>query len=163
MSKPIKIFGAKMKDEKKRLQSQSGGAFTLIAEYFIKQGAVVYGVGQNFNNDAVYMKIETLDDLVKIKGSKYVQAQLGTTYNDIKKDLADGKTVLFSGTPCYVCAMKMFTKHLKNKENLYTIDLICHGVPSPKVYHKYLQYLEKQVGSKVKKFIFREKFQGGGA
>lgn len=161
MSKPLKIFGIKLKNEKKLLESQSGGAFSLIAEHFIEQGAVVYGVGQNSNNDAIYMKVETVDDLSKIKGSKYVQAKLGNTYHLIKNDLEKGKVVLFSGTPCYVYAMKLYVEMLKNKDNLYTVDLICHGVPSPKVYHNYLQYLEKQVGARVKKFVFRDKNYGG--
>lgn len=162
MGKPLKIFGVKVRNEKKLLESQSGGAFSLIAEYFLNQGAIVYGVGQDSNLDAVYKRIDNLDDLILIKGSKYVQVEMGATYTAVKNDLASGKIVLFSGTPCYVQAMKYYVQNLKNSDNLFTVDLICHGVPSPEVYHQYLNYLECKMGAKIKTFIFRDKMFGGG-
>lgn len=162
MKKPLKIFGIKIKDKDKLMESQSGGAFTALAEYFLGIGGVVYGCGQDSNNDAVYLRIDTIDNLWKIKGSKYVQAKIGSTYQDIEKDLKNGKIVLFSGTPCYVQAIKQYVNRLKKADNLYTVDLICHGVPSPKVYHSYLDYLEKSENAKIDKFIFRDKNINGG-
>lgn len=158
---PLKIYGVKLLDDDKLLQSQSGGAFTLIAEYFLKKGAAVYGVGQDINNDAVYMRVDTVEDLLSIKGSKYVQAKMNDVFQNIKEDLANGKTVLYSGTSCSVMAVKLFTQNMEYAHNLYTVDLICHGVPSPKVYKDYIEYIEKNNGARVKQFIFRDKKQGG--
>lgn len=160
---PIRIFGAKIKNKQKLLSSQSGGAFTAVAETFLKSNAVIYGCGMDENLDAVYMRITDPEELGKIQGSKYVQARLKNAYQDIQKDLDEGKTVLFSGTPCYANAMKRYFKNHRFYKNFYTADLICHGVPSPKVYHAYLKYLEKKQNSPVRSFVFRDKTcQGGG-
>lgn len=159
---PMKIMGAKAKNEQQLLSSQSGGVFTVLAETFLKEGAVVYGCGMDENLDAVYIRITAPDELWKIQGSKYVQARLGKTYVNIQKDLDEGRTVLFSGTPCYVDAVKHYFRGHHFYENLYTTDLICHGVPSPKVYHAYLKYWEKKQNSQICSFVFRDKTCPGG-
>lgn len=158
---PLKVYGAKLKDKTKLMKSQSGGAFVAIAEYFLKQGAVVYGCGMDENHTAIYKRISVRKDLDEIKGSKYVQAELGNTLKHVKADLENGGTVLFSGTPCYVLAVKNYVSTVKNKDNLYTVDIICHGVPSPLVYKTYLRELEERMGCKICKFIFRDKNGGG--
>lgn len=158
---PKKIFGCKLKNKNLLMQSQSGGAFTAISQFFLKNGAIVYGCGMDENNNAVYKRVICIEDLVQIKGSKYIQSKIVDVYSLISKDLKDGKTVLFSGTPCYVSAVKNYFVKNENYDNLFLIDLICHGVPSPLVYHEYLKSLEKKKKNKIVKFIFRDKKKGG--
>lgn len=134
---PLKVYAAYNKDEEIRLQSSSGGIFTLLAEEIIKNGGVVFGV--KFNN--LWMPefgyAETLDELTPFRGSKYVQAFVGKAYQQAEEFLKIGRLVLFSGTPCQIAALKKYLS--RDYENLFTIDLICHGVPSPKVWSMYLQ------------------------
>lgn len=160
MQSPKKIICCKLKDIAKLMASQSGGAFTAIATAFLECDGVVYGCGMSESNQAIYKRIDCIENLEEIKGSKYVQAKLENTYADIEEDLNSGKKVLFSGTPCYVMAVKKYFSTNKFSDNLYTVDLICHGVPSPKVYKSYLQYLERKMKSRIKTFIFRDKNQG---
>lgn len=162
LKKPLKLFGLKLKNEQKLMESQSGGAFYAIASYFISKGAIVYGCGMDESNDAVYKRIVSCEELIQIQGSKYVQAQIKHVYPLVKKDLDLGKIVLFSGTPCYTNAVKNYFVNHNNSMNLYTVDLVCHGVPSPKVYHEYLRSLEQHKNCKILKFIFRDKTVKGG-
>ena len=161
MNNPQKIYACKLKNEKLRLKSQSGGAFTAIAMCILRKGGIVYGCGMSSENQAIYKRVDNIDDLEELKGSKYVQAKMGDIIKELKKDLDENKIVLFSGTPCYVSAVNIFMKNHKNIENLYTVDLICHGVPSPMVYRDYLELCEKNEQSKIHKFFFREKISGG--
>lgn len=154
---PLKIYGVKLKDKNKVNESQSGGAFSAIAEAFLKEGAIVYGCSMNSENEAVYSRIDNIDRLNEIKGSKYVQARLDETFISVIKDLKNGYKVLFSGTPCYVSAIKKLASIKDCDNNLYTVDLICHGVPSPLVYRTYLNELSSIKKSKVAKFVFRDK------
>ena len=173
MQSPKKVICCKLKDTEKLMASQSGGAFTAIATAFLKCGGIVYGCEMNNSidllffkyrmdnsNQAVYKRIDHIEKLEEIKGSKYVQAKLGNTYAGIEADLKLGRIVLFSGTPCYVMAVKQYFSRSKFYYNLYTVDLICHGVPSPRVYNSYLHYLERKMKSKIKEFIFRDKIGG---
>lgn len=129
MQSPKKVICCKLKDTEKLMASQSGGAFTAIATAFLKCGGIVYGCEMDNSNQAVYKRIDHIEKLEEIKGSKYVQAKLGNTYAGIEADLKLGRIVLFSGTPCYVMAVKQYFSRSKFYYNLYTVDLICHGVP----------------------------------
>lgn len=160
-SLPLKYYGVILKDHTKLMESQSGGAFCALAEYFLNRGGIVYGCGLDKDNDACYMRITSIDELYTIKGSKYVQSNLGDTFNLVKEDLSNGKLVLFSGTPCYCLGVKNFASNLQNYNNLYTVDIICHGVPSPLVYKKYRDELEMRNHKKISRFIFRVKNRGG--
>ena len=143
MREPLKYYGVKLKASKKLMESQSGGAFYAIASYFISQlNAVVYGCGMNESNEAVYVSVTTIEGLSLLHGSKYVQAKLGNAYELVKNDLDSGRIVLFSGTPCYVSGVINCFAGNKNFKNLYTVDLICHGVPSPLVFNRYKEYIE---------------------
>lgn len=110
-----------------RTKSSSGGAATLIAREFVKAGGIVYGCAfvQPFGFE--HIRCEDIASLEKLRGSKYVQSNTGNIWNLLRADLKEGKKVLFIGTPCQVAAAK---RAFKKAENLYTIDLICHGVPS---------------------------------
>ena len=152
-------YAFKRKDETKRMESQSGGAFSAFAEAVIKAGGVVYGVALDDDGKAVYQRVDNETDLIRLKGSKYVQADLDDSYLCVKEDLKTRK-VLFSGTPCYVAGLKHYLKS-ENTENLLTVDLICHGVPSPKMYEKHLGFLSEGYGEKITAFNFRDKLQTG--
>lgn len=158
---PKKVICCKLKNYENLMSSQSGGAFTAIATAFLNSGAIVYGCGMGENNQVLYKRIDSIEKLNDIKGSKYVQAKIDNTFNEIENDLVLGKIVLFSGTPCYVMAVRRYFSTKNLLDNLFTVDLICHGVPSPKVYNSYLQYLEKKKKAKIKKFVFRDKKSGG--
>ena len=145
----------KNKDNNIREKSSSGGVFTAIAEYIIEQGGIVFGAGFDENFNVCHIKVEKKEDLEKLRGSKYVQSKIGYTYQETKEALISGKTVLFTGTPCQIGGLKAFLK--KDYEKLYTQDLICHGVPSPSVWRKYLEYLQEKYRSKVIRVTFRNK------
>lgn len=153
------IYAYRMDDENKRLNSQSGGAFTALAEEFINNGGVVFGVELSTDNEARYCKITNVNELVKLKGSKYVQADTYNIYAKVKESLLEGSKVLFSGTSCHIDGLYHYLQGM-NIDNLYTIDLICHGVPSPDVFKKYIDYLSSN-GKKITNYNFRNKKLSG--
>lgn len=141
-----------------REECSSGGIFGALAKYTIENNGVVYGVCMaNDNYSAYYERVADLNSLHKIFGSKYMQATLSNTYENVKNDLNHGLNVLFTGTICQINGLKLFLK--KDYENLLCIDIICHGVPSHKLWKKYLLYREEQIG-KCTKLNFRSKKQG---
>ncbi len=133
---PIKVYATYNKNEEIRFQSSSGGIFTLLAEEIIKKGGVVFGV--KFNEDWMpeFGYTETVEGIAPFHGSKYVQAFVGNAYKTTETFLKLGREVLFSGTPCQIAGLKRYLR--KEYENLLTVDFICHGVPSPKVWNMYL-------------------------
>lgn len=143
--KPLKIEAAYNSDIQTRLNSSSGGLFFLLAEYIIKNGGVVFGARFDDNWNVIHDYTDCVDHLPAFRGSKYVQSRIGNAYQDVKRFLDYGRLVLFTGTPCQVMALKNFLR--KNYDNLYTVDIVCHGVPSPRVWRDYLDYLnpEKKV------------------
>lgn len=143
------------KDEEIRLDSSSGGVFTLIAEKVIDKGGVVFGAAFNDEFEVEHNFIETKDQLGIFRGSKYVQSKIGITYEQAKMYLNSGREVLFSGTPCQIAGLKSFLG--KYYSNLITLDIICHGVPSPDVWQKYIKFRENQSGSSIEKIAFRRK------
>ena len=144
------------KNDSIRLKSTSGAAINAIAEYVISCGGVVFGC--EFSDDRVcrHTMATDISDLGKFQGSKYVQSELGDCFKSIKEQLDADKKVLFIGTPCQVEAIE---KYLNRKEldNLITCDLVCHGVPSPKLFKNYLNYLSKKYNRKVTDYRFRNK------
>lgn len=149
------VYSAEIIDEEILLKSSSGGAFTGIVNAFCDKNYVIFGVEFNDKNKAVHTYVENKDEIGKYRKSKYVQSDVGDSYIYAKKFLEDGKKVLFTGTPCQIAGLKNYLK--KDYDNLLTIDLVCHGVPSPKVLSKYIDYIEKKYKSKVKSLSFREK------
>lgn len=132
---PLAVYAAKNTNEEIRLKSSSGGIFTLLAEQIIAEGGVVFGARFNENYDVVHDYTETIDGLSLFRGSKYVQSVIGDTFIKAKQFLADGRKVLFSGTPCQIAGLKRYLQ--KEYNNLLTIDIICHGVPSISIWEKY--------------------------
>lgn len=146
-------------NEEIRLKSSSGGIFTLIAEEIIKQGGVVFGAAFADNFRSVYhICVDNADNLEKLRGSKYVQSKIGDTYKQAKEFLDSGRKVLFTGTPCQIGGLYSYLR--KPYENLLTQDIICHGVPSPMVWEKYVDEREKKAASTTQRMFFRHKKYG---
>lgn len=126
------------KDENIRHESTSGGIFTHLAKAIISNGGVVIGAAFDENFGVRHIAVDNIDDLKKFRSSKYVQSNTQGIYKETKALLDNKKTVLFSGTPCQIRALKSFLG--KDYENLITVDLFCHGAPSPKIWNKYLEF-----------------------
>lgn len=152
---PLKIYACKNKDAEKRNSSSSGGVFQEIANLVLQMNGSIYGASFNNENKVVHIRGNSIDDLEKIKKSKYVQSDMEYVFDCINQDIKQDKYVLFSGTPCQVQAIKNY-KNLTNTKIL-TVDIVCHGVPSPKIFEDYKKYLEKIYNSKIVSINFRHK------
>lgn len=154
-------YAVKSDDEDVLKQSSSGGISSALCELFIGMGGVVYGVAYNDMHAAVTVRAETTDECKKFCGSKYVQTNPLSTIEEVKKDLLDGKNVLYFGTACHVNGLLsvLSTQNIKT-DKLLTVDLICHGVPSPKLFGEYIDFLKKD--KRFKRFSFRTKKIGWG-
>ncbi|MGN0417202.1 Coenzyme F420 hydrogenase/dehydrogenase, beta subunit C-terminal domain [Anaerostipes faecalis] len=150
-----KVYAAYSLNQLEHESSSSGAIFAELARKVIQEGGSVWGAAFDAEMNIVHMKIDTEIDLKKLKGTKYVQSNIRLAYMAIKKELDNNKIVLFSGTPCQVAGLKAFLK--KDYLRLLCIDLICHGVPSPGVYRKYLDEVSDK---KVIGMCFRNKKNG---
>ena len=154
--KKLKAYACFNKNEKVRMESSSGGIFTLLAKEILKANGIVFGAAwtEKFSLKHIYITKE--ENLSKFRGSKYLQSEIGETFNEVLELLKEGKKVLFSGTPCQIGGLKSFLKNKNaNIENLLSIDFICHGVPSPKVWKKYKEDLFSK--EKLEEASFRDK------
>jgi len=145
------------KDETLREESSSGGVFSVLAESVLERGGVVFGAAFNEGMELCHVAVEKMEDLALLRGSKYVQSRIGDAFSLAKRYLEQGRCVLFSGTPCQIGGLKSFLS--REYANLITVDVICHGVPSPLAWAQYLRSREKK-GRKVKKVSFRHKKLG---
>lgn len=152
----INVYGVKNKDEAIRSKSTSGGVFTLLANIILNKKGRVYGCILDKNLKVVHIGSDKQEDIAKMRGSKYVQSDLNRVFSDIKKDLEKDKYILFTGTPCQCAGLRNYLR--KDYEKLYICDIICHGVPSPKLFKEHLKILEKK--GKVENYIFRSKING---
>ena len=150
------IIAAQNKNEIERLNSSSGGIFPLIAKKIIAEGGIVFGAAFDKDFNVKHIAVESLDDLQKLYGSKYVFSDYAGIFKIIKDDLITGRKVLFSGSPCQVAGLRAFLK--QDYQNLYVVDFICHGAPSREIWAKYLQELAD--GRKIKSVNFRSKKNG---
>ncbi len=163
-SEKQKVYAFSSKDKDILIKSASGGAFAEIARKHLAQdGVAVYGAASSNRDDewkVKHIRITDVSELEKLQGSKYVQSEIGKVYSDVKKDLLDGVKVLFSGTPCQVDGLRSFLG--KEYDNLITVDIICHGVPSYKMYSEFLKYKEARIKGNIDRFVFRDKSKGQG-
>ncbi len=144
------------KNKESRINSTSGGVFFSIAKAFLEQkNGVVIGAAYDDNFIVKHIMVERIEDLKKLQKSKYVQSYLGDIFKDIENKLKQNIPVLFSGTSCQVAGLKRFIP-IKLQEELYCIDLSCKGVPSPKVFQKYIEYQRKMNGE-INEIITRDK------
>jgi coenzyme F420-reducing hydrogenase beta subunit len=141
--KPLKVYAAKNKNEEVRRQSSSGGIFTLLAEKIIAEGGVVFGARFDEEWNVIHSWVDTIEGIEAFRGSKYVQSTIGSTYREAKGFLKQGRKVLFSGTPCQIAGLKKYL--CKDYDNLLTVDVVCHGVPSPLVWRTYLDEFRKKL------------------
>ena len=149
-------YAAINKDEDVRMRSSSGGMFHALAKWTIEQGGVVFGARFNDQWEVVHDYTETIEGIEPFMRSKYVQSRIGDTFKQAKQFLDQGRWVLFSGTPCQIGGLKAYLK--KDYEKLLAVDLICHGVPSPRVWRQYLKETTK--GDTLLNFNFRDKKDG---
>lgn len=136
-SYPKKAFAAWSKDDEDYVTSTSGGAASVLSQYVISKGGVVYGCSVLPNIQIAHIRVDNLEALHLLKGSKYVQSQIKGIIPQLRKDVKDGLPVLFIGTPCQVAAIKQMYKTIP--DNLYLVDIICHGTPSNKFLKDYIQ------------------------
>lgn len=136
--------------------SSSGGVFTELANVILEEGGVVFGVGYDQNFRVEHQQIQSKEELYRLRTSKYVQSNTGMIYSEVKRCLGKGKQVLFTGTSCQIAALQQYLG--KDYENLFTADIICHGVPSPGVWETYLKQCHG--GKEIKAISFRDKTLG---
>lgn len=146
------------KNEEIRKNSSSGGIFTLLAENILEKQGIIFGASFDKEYNVHHTYIEKKEELDKFRGSKYVQSLINDTYKQAKEFLEKDRYVLFTGTPCQIEGLKRFLG--KEYDKLYTQDIICHGVPSPKVWKKYLEFRKKQDTEEPNKVSFRNKDNG---
>lgn len=150
-----KTYAVKHKDLAARMASRSGGVFTAVSDLVLQDKGVVYGCILNEEFDAVHARAQTKEQRNKMRGSKYVQSMIGNTFLSVKKDLDQGRQVLFSGTSCQIAGLRAFLNN--ENQNLFCVDIVCHGVPSPKVWKKYLKWQEQRNHAVCSNVDFRNK------
>lgn len=152
-----KAFVVQHKDEMVRLDSSAGGAFTAIATVILNRGGVVFGAAYDENFQVYHTCVDNIEDLKKFRNSKYVQSQMGNCFKQVREFLKQGRWVCFSGTPCQIEGLAKYIGI--NNEKLLLVDVVCHGVPSPLVWNKYLEYSGVKE-NRPDNIRFRDKYYG---
>jgi coenzyme F420-reducing hydrogenase beta subunit len=152
------VFAARHNAEDVRSRSASGGIFPALAHDILEQKGIVFGAAFNRQFQLHHVGIETEAELGSLIGSKYVQSTIGDTFRQTRAALKSGRAVLFTGAPCQVAGLYGYLR--RDYENLYSCDLFCHGIPSPKVFRKYIEYMERSHNAKVVQYKFRSKYFG---
>lgn len=155
---PQNIFASRSLDTDVLNKSSSGGVAYELSKKILEIHGVVYGAAFDKNNKVCHIRVESMDELYKLQGSKYVQSNLKNVFKLLLEDLKNNKEVLFIGTPCQVNGLKMYLR--KDYENLLTCDLICHGTPSPKLLNSHFNCIEKDFNKKISNYNFRDKVYG---
>ena len=153
--KQPKVYAVKHKDEATRAASRSGGVFTALSDQVLSKGGVVYGCILTEDFNAVHIRADDTEERNRMRGSKYIQSKLGDTFKNVKVDLDAQKNVLFSGTSCQVAGLKKYLG--KKYSNLICVDIVCHGVPSAKVWNEYLNWQAQKNKSNIVSVDFRNK------
>lgn len=153
-----KSYAVFNKNEKIRLESSSGGFFSLLAEYVINNHGNVYGAVFDEKFNVKHIKITSFQDIELLRGSKYVQSKINNIFKSVKFDLKNDKMVLFTGTPCQIAGLQSFLQ--KKYDNLILMDIVCHGVPSPLVWQRYIDELKQKYKQDIKSIYFRDKSTG---
>lgn len=156
-----KAYGVKHKDTETRITSRSGGAFVAFSDWILKHSGVIYGASMQADCTVKHVRATSGIERDAMKTAKYVQSDMNDIYPSVGKDLNDGKMVLFSGTPCQIAGLYAYIYAKKvNDEKLFTCDLVCHGVPSPKVWHDYVEYIKSKYSKGIETARFRDKSFG---
>lgn len=157
---PIRCYAAVSKNSIQAEKSASAGIFAAIAENMISHGGIVYGAAFNEDWKVHHIAVKNSNHLCDLQGSKYAHSDTGKTYAEVKEQLKSGCKILYSGTPCQIAGLKGFLG--QDYENLLTLDIVCHGVPSNRMLQDYLQLIGEKNGGKVEQFTFRDKSIGWG-
>lgn len=157
---PIRVVGVRYKNNDVLKESASGGAFVAMASIVLDKGGIVVGAAYLDDWKVGHIVVDDKAFLYKLQSSKYVQSDTLQTFADAKFYLDEGKQVLYSGTPCQIGGLRSFLK--KDYDNLLTMDLICHGVPSPKLFQNYISWLEAKNHETILYYNFRDKSSGWG-
>ena len=155
-AEPLVAYAARSKTETER--ASSGGVFPFLAREMIENGGVVCGAALDSSCIVEHREAETIAEVAAFSGAKYVQSELYSIFEDVKFVLKEGRKVLFSGTPCQIAGLKAFLSG--DHENLYTVDIACHGVPSPGLWEKYKTALEAMHSSRLMNVEFRDMSNG---
>lgn len=156
------IWAVRHKNMDTLMKSRSGGAFVALSDYILSLGGSVYGAGYTDHFRVVHKRATTPEERDEFCGSKYTQSDMGNCFRQIKNELCGGGIVLFSGTPCQTAGLNSFVgKRLR--KNLYLVDIICHGTPSPYIWRDYLAYMEKKYNTTFTAIDFRDKKKFGWA
>lgn len=155
----VKAYAAQINDRKVLMESSSGGFFTALANDVLSRGGIVFGVNLTENNHAVYIRVNSVEELAKIRGSKYLASDTQKTYQEVKKLLSEGREVLYSGLPCHIAGLRAFLR--KNYEKLLLVDVICHGTPSIRLFDVYLAGMGQRMGAPLHDYLFRDKSRHG--
>ena len=135
---PLVVYAAKAKDDELRAKSSSGGVFSLLARAVFAEGGIVFGAGFDRNDwHVMHKSAENEEELEDLRGSKYVQSEMGDVFRQVKLELSKNRKVLFTGTPCQIAGLRLFLG--KQYDNLLMVDVVCHAAPSPLVWKKYLR------------------------
>ncbi len=148
-------YAAYNKDKHTRLNSSSGGIFILIAEHILEKGGVVFGAALNDDMQVIHTCADNMKDIRRLCTSKYVQSDISNSYIEAKKYLNEDRWVLYTGTPCQISGLKSYLK--KDYDKLICQDIVCHGVPSPGIWKKYMNYIRKKTGANITHVNFRFK------
>ena len=154
---PQDVFAVQSKDPEVLKKSQSGGLFAELAKDMLRSGGAVYGAAFTDRFEVCHTRIDSVNQLEKLQGSKYVQSKTEDIFSMVKNDLEQGVPVLFSGTPCQVAALSSYLG--QKTALLYTVDLVCHGVMAPSLWADYLDYIKKKYGA-ITRADFRNKSFG---
>ena len=157
VGEPLEAWGVVAQDDSLLTKSSSGGLFSLLANMILEEGGIVYGAA--FSDDFTgvhHIGVERTEELFRLRGSKYVQSDLNDIYTDVRIALNAGRRVLFSGTPCQIAGLTGFLG--REYDALLTIEVLCHGVPSPLLWERYVENCGK--GRKVMNVSFRDKRRG---
>lgn len=154
-TEPKKIYAAYCKKNDMHLLGSSGNVFGGLANYILENDGIVFGCNMDKNFNILHIAITNKNDLYKIQKSKYVQSNVSESYKTAREYLDCGKKVLFSGTPCQIAGLKTFLK--KEYDNLITVDVICHGVPSNSIFKDFINFYQKRKKHKIIKYDFRYK------
>lgn len=152
------FYAGQLKSKEDLLEVSSGGAFWAFSQTIIDGGGIVYGAIQEDVDHIYHVRADNLEGIKKIRRSKYFQSDTGLTFQHVKEDLKKGLTVLYSGTGCQIAGLKCYLN--KEYENLITCDVVCHGVPSRKVWKAYRKEKEEKEGKRIADLVFRDKSAG---
>ena len=153
------VYATYVKDVQQRMRSTSGGLFYVVARWIIEQGGIVYGAAFDDDFKLKHMGVDTLDELQKLRGSKYLQSDLGDIFCKIKEELKKNRWVYFVGVGCQVAGLYSFLR--KKYDTLVTSDLVCHGVPSQLMFDWHLNYLREKENGEITSYHFRD-YKGWG-